>query len=491
MRNVLADGHDEDAWRGALAASPALRRVRDEGAARFDGYGDLLADTFHLLRQPVPRWATTTRPTLHHHLLQDLGDLSEFRELRALALDDADNAAMATCVLGRLLARQLDQALADMLAAEADAFQQLDAADDLAGEAEDLATTLGEGHAAVDAARSAAEVAMASAGAAVAKLVDPGAPTADDLLAAFRRDARLAVREAAATMARVAEADGAIGGGTGGGLAAKLALAEKLGSSSKLQDLVAVAGRIKRVALACRAAVVKDIPPETVGVTVGGDISRALPSELALLTMPATKPVFMKKLGEGQLLVREQRGEERLGGGPIVIALDGSGSMRGAREVWSKAVCLAYMAIATREKRDVVVGQFGGTGEIVVQKFPCGSRPTALRQADVLACVERFLDAGSTDLEGALRWAVGQVGTDAKLKAADIVVLSDAEAALSPSFLAEWRSAQARLHFRSYAVLIGDVAGAAHLGMAIDTVVTLPDVAADGDALAALFGTRQ
>lgn len=490
MRNVLADGYDEDAWRGALAASPALRRVRDEGDARFEGYGDLLADTFHLLRQPVPRWATTSRPTLHQHLLQDLADLGEFRELRALALDDADNAAMATCVLGRLLARQLDQALADMLAAEAAAFQQLDDADDLAGEAEDLAATLGEGHAAVDAARSAAEVAMASAGAAVAELGGPDDPTADDLLAAFRRDARVAVREAAVAMARFAEADGAIGGGTVGGLAAKLALAEKLGSSSKLRDLVAVAGRVKRVALACRAAVVPDIPPETVGVTVGGDLARALPSELAMLTVPATRPMFMKKLVEGQLLVREQRGEEKLGGGPIVIALDGSGSMRGAREVWSKAVCLAYMGIATRERRDLVVGQFGGAGEIVVQKFCCGTRPEAVRQADILAAMERFLDAGSTDLEGALRWAVGQVGTDAKFKAADIVLLSDAEATLSPAFLAEWRSAQSRLRFLSYGVLVGDIGGAEHLRQAIDTVVTLPDLADDGAALAMLFGRR-
>jgi uncharacterized protein with von Willebrand factor type A (vWA) domain len=148
------------------------------------------------------------------------------------------------------------------------------------------------------------------------------------------------------------------------------------------------------------------------------------------------------------------------------------------------------MSIATRERRDVVIGQFGGTGEIVAQQFPCGSRPEAVRQADVLTCMEQFLDAGSTDLEGALRWALGQVGNDHRFKAADIVVLTDAEAFLSEAFLDEWRSAQARLHFRSYGVLVGDVGGAAHLRQAIDTVVTLPDVAADSDALAALFGQR-
>lgn len=488
MRNILADGHDEDAWRGALAESPTLRRVRDDGAERFDGFGDVLADLYNMIRQPTPRWAPSPQPTLHDQVLRDLADLSEFRELRAMADGDADNAALATCILGRKLAHKLDQVLADLLAAEFNAYATQGDANGRSQVAEDLAVTIGDDHPAVIEARVIAELALAGAAVAVRDLPDPAA--VEDLLAAFRRDARAVVRDASTVLGQVAEASGVFGGGTNSGLAAKLLLADKMVGSAKFNDLVAIAGRIKRVALECRAAVVKDVPPEVIGVTVGRDIQRALPAELALLAMPITRPLFYKKFAEGQLMLHEQRGEEKLGSGPIVVCLDGSGSMAGPREVWSKAVTLGYLAIAARERRDVVVGQFGATGQIEVNTFPYRGRPDAVRQADVLAAMERFLDAGGTDLEGALRWAIAQVGTDSKFTAADIVVLTDAEANLSDAFLSEWRQAQARLHFRSYAVLIGDVAGARHLGRAIQTVIALPDLAADGAALQGLFGLR-
>ena len=119
MRIIQSDGHGEDVWRGALAACAALRQVRDEGATRFNGFGDLLADVFHLLREPAPRWNALPWPTFHEHALRDMAELSEFRELRTLAAGDPDNTILATCILGRQLARQVSSDLLSALQAEA------------------------------------------------------------------------------------------------------------------------------------------------------------------------------------------------------------------------------------------------------------------------------------------------------------------------------------------------------------------------------------
>lgn len=288
-------------------------------------------------------------------------------------------------------------------------------------------------------------------------------------------------------MARVAEAEGAV---TGGGLADKLAIADRLDSSTKFQQLVTMAGRIRRVALEVRAAVVKDVPPEVCGVTLGRDLARALPAERALLGVPALRGLFLKRVVEGQLMVHEQQGEAHLGQGPIVVCLDGSASMAGPREIWSKGVALGYLAVAARERRDVVIGQFGATGELTVQTFPYGSQPASVRQADVLAAMDCFLNSGGTDLEGALRWAQQQVEGDARFGTADIVVLTDAEAPLGDGFLEDWARAQARLGFRSYGVLIGHAPQGVALGRAIQSVVHLTELSADGTVLQTLFGRQ-
>jgi hypothetical protein len=484
VRIIHSDGHGEDVWRDALASCPALRHVRDEGVARFAAFGDLLADVFQLLREPNPQWAPPPWPTIHEHALRDLADMAEFRELRALAMGDPDGTTLAACILGRQLARRLEPALTAALDAEAVRHADVEAAAATDKAVADLAAVVGANHPAVAEARAVAARSSQEAQAAVAAAPTPDAD--DDRLAAFRRMLRPALQACAATVGQVAEAQGVLGGG--GGLDAKLAIAERLETSRKFKDLVAIAGRIRRVALEARACRVKDVPPEVCGVTIGRDVARALPAERAMLGVPVLRSLFFKKLLEGQLMVHEQQGEERLGGGPIVICLDGSGSMAGPREVWSKGVALGYLGIAARERRDVVIGQFGASGELEVHSFPYGSRPGTVRQAEVLVSMERFLNAGGTDLEGALRWAVEQVRGDRKLGAADIVVLTDAEASFSPGFLDDWHRAQQRLGFRSYGVLIGDAGHVAELAQAIQTVTHLTDLTADGPVLQTLFG---
>lgn len=61
--------------------------------------------------------------------------------------------------------------------------------------------------------------------------------------------------------------------------------------------------------------------------------------------------------------------------GPIILCLDTSGSMRGAREVVAKALALECMRGAHRQQRPCYLYAFSGPGEDKqLQGASCGSR---------------------------------------------------------------------------------------------------------------------
>lgn len=491
MRIIHFDEFDDRAWQDALGASGALRALVGQETAHGDLLPDLLADLFQLFLQPVPRWRRQTRPTLQEHLLRETSDTHEFRALRTMAEGDAVNATMATAIIGRQALGRLSGPIADRLADELRQQRALEAA--AAEEAvlhELLAQAGGSGDgdafARCNEALCQAKLAQTEA---IGALEAMAAPEAfDEAVSRLRRDVRQAATEAMASIRHIRDAEDVFGPSPSGSIEDKLRLADRLARSAKLTELVAMAGRVRRIALQKRASVVRETREAIVGVTVGDDPARALPNELALLATPATRPLFFRKLVEGQLLQHEQQGEERLGGGPIVVCLDGSGSMAGSKEVWSKAVTLAYLAIAERECRDLLVCQFGDAGQQRVFEFLYRTAPRGVSRERVLDAVECFLDAGGTDLEGPLRWAASRIRpAEGAFFRADVVALTDAETSFSPAFLDWWRRERERLEFHTFGVLIGSPEAAAVLSQAIEHVTHLADVAADEHALTALF----
>ena len=491
MRIIHYDEFDDRAWHDALAASGALSALIAQEAAHGDLLSDLLADVFQLFLQPMPRWRRPTRPSLHEHLLREASDTHEFRALRAMAEGDAANATMATAIVGRQALTRLGGPIADRLAEEARQQRALEAA--AADEAvlrELLAQADGDGDGDAlvrcSGAMEQAQQAQAEALAALEAMTEP--ETFEEAVSRLRRDVRQAAADAMASIQHIREAEDVFGPSPSGSLEDKLRLADRLARSTKLAELVAMAGRVRRIAVQKRASVVRETREAIVGVTVGDDPGRALPNELALLATPATRPLFFRKLVEGQLLQHEQQGEERLGGGPIVVCLDGSGSMAGSKEVWSKAVTLAYLAIAERECRDMLVCQFGDAGQQRVFEFLYRTAPREVSRERVLDAVECFLDAGGTDLEGPLRWAASRIRpAEGAFFRADVIALTDAETSFSPAFLDWWRRERERLEFHTFGVLIGSPEAAAVLSQAIEHVTHLADVAADEHALTALF----
>src|SRR4029453_13365458 len=88
---------------------------------------------------------------------------------------------------------------------------------------------------------------------------------------------------------------------------------------------------------------------ETVGIE---GIERDLPDELANLAIGEEgEDLFLKRLLDEDLLAYSYKNPVKETQGPILIAVDGSGSMAGLKEIWAKALAIAAILQAKKEKR--------------------------------------------------------------------------------------------------------------------------------------------
>ena len=113
-------------------------------------------------------------------------------------------------------------------------------------------------------------------------------------------------------------------------------------------------GRMRLEALSLKRSRITHSSPVRRGVeTVGIEgIERVLPDELGNLAIGEEgEDLFLKRLLEEDLLAYSYRNPVEESHGPILIAVDGSGSMAGPKEVWAKALAIATILQAKKEKR--------------------------------------------------------------------------------------------------------------------------------------------
>jgi len=183
------------------------------------------------------------------------------------------------------------------------------------------------------------------------------------------------------------------------------------------------------------------------------------------------------------LLQYRLSGKERQGRGPIVICLDQSSSMRGAKEFWSKGLALALLQVATMQRRPCRVVHFN-TGVARVDDW----LPGKVAPLDLLASMDTFL-GGGTDFEPPLRVALDAIADTREFKKADVILVTDGEARLSENFVDEWNSAKKKLGFTCYAIHVESPAGLVpdQLSAFADTVVPLADLSDDTTATDAVL----
>lgn len=219
-------------------------------------------------------------------------------------------------------------------------------------------------------------------------------------------------------------------------------LAERL-RAGRLARWAELMGRFRQMADGERARKVESATGELVGVTLGDDLSRLIPSELANLGLPGLRSVFAARYAAGELMLYDSRGEQPTGRGAVIACVDTSHSMYAAgpggvtREAWSKACALALLDQARHAGRDFVGILFSAEDRIQVFRFPAG-RSAGIEQ--VLDFAETFL-GGGTSYQAPLtvaRELLEEEFGDATSTRGDIVMITDDECGVTKEWTRGW-----------------------------------------------------
>ncbi|WP_019615301.1 hypothetical protein [Psychromonas ossibalaenae] len=186
-----------------------------------------------------------------------------------------------------------------------------------------------------------------------------------------------------------------------------------------------------------------DIPDDMQGVSYSNEISRMLQTEAVNLTFPELEIIFYKRYIERHLLSYQYQGavdqykkitqfrditdDNEENGGPFIICVDSSTSMKGFPELTAKSICYALFQIAFEQKRQCFLMMF--SNEVIT--FP-------ITKTTSLATILTFLSSsfrGGTDLKPVIAKSI-ELMKGQLYKNADTLIISDFIAQKLPSDLA-------------------------------------------------------
>jgi uncharacterized protein with von Willebrand factor type A (vWA) domain len=232
----------------------------------------------------------------------------------------------------------------------------------------------------------------------------------------------------------------------------KLELGKRLAGNEKLKKLSRMIGRMKFNALALRKKIFERASDEILEVEMGDAVHRLLPPELLSLSHPLLRKDFARRFLDQELLQYSLRGVEEKGKGPMVVCLDGSSSMAGDKEIWSKAVTLTLLEIARRQRRLFRSICFSSDDmPLQVLDLNAGHR----YEAEMLKVMDlaEYFPGGGTDFQKPLDAAL-ECLQRSKYKKGDIVFITDGECQVSAEWAENFRREKERLGFSLYSILI-------------------------------------
>jgi len=504
---IAHDGFDVETFEQAADDYARLARTVEETASAIHTGPALLRDLFWSFHKRAPRIAPVALLSPAHEINREIVEqilsTTEWREMRESGtVGDPLSSAMATigCVASAVAAldketiRYLNQlhelsSEVERLFAHAEALDELAALTPDAERSEQLKK---------EAAQVRADAAKKEKRA--ERLNHKLEELSEERGQKVRRAVRKGLAEAMAEVEQANDAIKAFGGGydndfgTENGARGrnslstkeKLVIAQHVGKLPKLRQIAAVCGRFTRIALQQQKTRVKHPPDEITSINTGSEIERLLPSEIALLADPDLEDLFYLRFAEHGLMQYDLIGHEPQGQGPIIIAIDESGSMTTdyggmSGEVWSKAVMLALFSIARLQKRDLAVIHFSGPNDLRIDPFPKGEATPA----QVIACASFFFNGGTVFepwMEKALELVDGS-----QFEKADVICVSDGISDVSPEAQTEWTRRRTERGMRAYGVLIGANRGEALLDEICDAVFRLDDLRGDLPALEVIF----
>jgi uncharacterized protein with von Willebrand factor type A (vWA) domain len=410
------------AWHRSLladyaASTPEVARVGAVGETKAAGFQDgYLPELYHRLYSESPNEipadvrspAAAVRAKLHSLA----SELPEFDTLRKQTLRDPLWSGMASTAIAESVASVLPDRKDEPVPDAEQALRILDGMRNLAEEGAVGDTEVGS-----------------AAGKAFAATDAVGEQAASLNESAIRQALRGAIEAAQGQIDSAQQALSVLSGGAGvgsgaGGIASPtvaLELARRVRGSAKLAKIIAMAGRLQATARAKRATRSEYARSELSGVDQTGDVARLLPSEMSALGDPLRATDLLRRVVERSALGYKIRGKEKSARGPIVVALDISGSMYGDKDCWAKAVVLALLDTARAEKRGFGVILFNGA-VVAELRAPKAETVTPAQILDLLSNEPR----GGTDFDVPVHAALDFIEKQAAFKKADVILVTDA-----------------------------------------------------------------
>jgi uncharacterized protein with von Willebrand factor type A (vWA) domain len=454
--------------------TPEVARVSAVGDAKVAGFGDgYVPELYHRLfaesPNEIPAGERGAGAAVRGKLHDLASELPEFSTLRKQCVRDPLWAGMAATAIGQSVAGALPDRQ------PGDAPPDSEAADRILDGMRDL---LEQGAVGEEQVGKAAGEAFAAAEGVAQQAGSLSESTVRNALRGAIADAQEQIDQAQQVMSAMGCGAGT---GSGGKMApgVAMALARKVKNSRKLQQIMALAGRLQATARAKRASRSEYARSELVGVEQTGDVARLLPSELSALGDPLRATDLLRRVVERNALGYKLRGKDKAAKGPIVVALDISGSMHGAKDTWGKAVALALLDSARRDNRGFGLILFNGA-VVSELRAPKAAAVTPLQILELLE-QEPF---GGTDFDVPIFAALDFVEKQGAFKKADVVLVTDAIARPDSNNTSKARADKLGAHV--YGILIGS-GGEATLKTYCHDVARIDDVSRDTAAVDLVF----
>lgn len=447
-------------WKNLVKDSALVREQVERGKRKLPTFPSFAREVFaRLYSPPKPHAKTRPEDAWAKSLHDALDELPTFRKLAAYCARNKEFASAATANLIEQIVDKLPEPPAPLADPEAQRREVRGLLDFLNATSLDDVAGRQRLEAALDKAKRAGKDAV-EAMAAFGDAVRP-----DDVRQALRRsvdDAALEVEEITTASAGLS----GLGGSSHVSDQTQASLAMAIKSSDMMKRLGILAGRMRRLAMGKRRSRTRAAASELSDVATGNDLARVLPHELMKLTDPLLALDFFRSFVERSLLQYELTGNEREGRGPVVVLIDDSDSMDGAPSTFAKATALALADLALTDRRACRLVRFSHRINATVDLRPGTDSTPAL-----LAFLGGAVDGG-TSFELPLRAARDAIDREPAFERADVLLITDGEAEISPEFLAEWRRRALREGLSTYAVHIGARAPAVLSALTTD-VITL------------------
>lgn len=162
-------------------------------------------------------------------------------------------------------------------------------------------------------------------------------------------------------------------------------------NNRQLREICELAGRYRRLARAKQRSKLTHGYDDMIGIDMGNDVSRLIPTELAALGHPILKMDAMRRFVERQMMQREYRGIEKVAKGPIIVAIDESGSMGGDKIVHAKALGLTMAWVARHQNRWCGLVSWSDHSKVRWLALPPNKWPTA----QVMEWLAKFYGGGT------------------------------------------------------------------------------------------------